>query len=76
LKKSDLALISDAVVVNRPEFLTYSVVSNSAPGVVIASVSNERLTLNGLSSGSATITVQATDQYGSSTTTSFTVNVV
>jgi peptidyl-prolyl cis-trans isomerase A (cyclophilin A) len=61
--------------VNRPDFLTYSVVSNSNPDAVKATIINERLTVTGVGSGSSTITVQATDQFGKSVQTSFTVTV-
>ena len=62
--------------VNRPDFLTYSVVSNSNPSVATASITNERLTVNAVGVGSAVITVQATDQFGKSVQTSFTVTVL
>jgi cyclophilin family peptidyl-prolyl cis-trans isomerase len=62
--------------VNRPDFLTYSVVSNSNPSVATASIVNERLTVTGLSIGTSVITVQATDQFGKSAQTSFTVTVL
>jgi peptidyl-prolyl cis-trans isomerase A (cyclophilin A) len=73
---SNYILIKDVAVVSRPEFLTYSVVSNSAPQVVSATVTNERLTLTGLSAGTATITVRATDVLGNTVDTAFTVNVI
>ena len=65
------------VVDSRPEMLTYSVVGNTNPALVTPAVNNERLTLNytpGLT-GSAVITVQATDTFGASVQTSFTVTV-
>lgn len=61
--------------VNRPDFLTYSVVSNSNPTVATAAIVNERLTVTGLTTGTTTITVQATDQFGKTVQTSFTVTV-
>jgi cyclophilin family peptidyl-prolyl cis-trans isomerase len=61
--------------VNRPDFLTYSVVSNNNPGVVSAMITNERLTLTGVGVGSATVTVQATDQFGHTAQTTIQVNV-
>jgi cyclophilin family peptidyl-prolyl cis-trans isomerase len=76
LKKSDVALIKDVAVVSRPEVLTYSIVSNSAPSVVAVTLVNERLFLTGVSIGTATITVRATDVFGNSATASFTVNVI
>jgi cyclophilin family peptidyl-prolyl cis-trans isomerase len=59
------------------ESLRYSVVSNSNPGLVSTNLQNEKLTLNytkGMT-GSAVITVKATDDFGASVTSSFTVNV-
>lgn len=73
LTPSDLALIKDVAVVNHNDALTYSIVSNSNPGSVIATISNERLTLTGVTTGTATITVQATDLFGNSVQTSFNV---
>jgi cyclophilin family peptidyl-prolyl cis-trans isomerase len=73
-------LIKDVTVTKRDEFLTYSVVSNTNPGLVTPSVgtsNNEMLTLQYTKgqTGTATITVRATDRYGASVTTSFTVTV-
>jgi cyclophilin family peptidyl-prolyl cis-trans isomerase len=59
------------------EFLTYSVVGNTNPGLVTTSVSNERLTLSYTTGmvGTATITVQATDRFGATVQSSFNVTV-
>jgi peptidyl-prolyl cis-trans isomerase A (cyclophilin A) len=75
LKPNQLASISNVLTVTRPEFLTYSVVSNSNPSVAAVFLANERLTVNGLSTGTTTITVQARDVLGGTATQSFTVTV-
>ncbi|MFL5341545.1 MAG: peptidylprolyl isomerase [Gemmataceae bacterium] len=68
-------VVSNGAVTSRPEFLTYSVVGNTNPTVVTASVVNERVTVQGLAAGTSTITVRATDQVGKFVDTSFTVTV-
>jgi cyclophilin family peptidyl-prolyl cis-trans isomerase len=70
-------LINNVQVVKQTEALTYSLVSNSNPALVTASLQNERLTLTYAANmtGTATITVQATDKAGASTSTSFTVTI-
>ncbi len=70
-------LVQNAVVDSRPEMLTYSVVGNTNPALVSPAINNERLTLNYTPNmtGSAVITVQATDTFGASVQTSFTVTV-
>jgi cyclophilin family peptidyl-prolyl cis-trans isomerase len=69
-------VILNSMTVNRPDFLTYSVVSNTNPSVVTATITNEQLTLTGVGVGSATVTVKATDQFGKSVQTTIQVNVV
>jgi cyclophilin family peptidyl-prolyl cis-trans isomerase len=70
-------VIQNAVVVSRPEMLTYSVVGNTNPSLVTTAVANERLTLTYApgQTGSSVITVQATDTFGATVQTSFTVTV-
>jgi cyclophilin family peptidyl-prolyl cis-trans isomerase len=70
-------LVQDAVVVNRNEALTYSVVNNTNAGLVTATITNNRLDLHytANATGTAVITVQATDRFGATTTTSFNVTV-
>ena len=53
--------------------LTFSLVSNSAPTRVAATVSGNSLTLRGLTANTATIVVQATDTDGNSVTDSLNV---
>jgi cyclophilin family peptidyl-prolyl cis-trans isomerase len=75
---SNYIAINNIQVTSQNEFLTYSVVSNSNPGLVSATLANEHLTLSYLANqtGTSTITVQATDQFGASAQTSFQVTVV
>src|SRR5207253_3007195 len=66
--------------VSRPEFLTYSIVSNSNAKLVTPTLGtgdNNRLTLAYAAgqTGTATITVKATDTFGAFVTDTFTVNV-
>jgi len=75
-------VVNDVTIDRRDEFLTYSVSVNvtSGPSNLVTVVqSNEFLTLkypNGQGvSGTATVTVTATDRFGASQTTSFTVTV-
>jgi cyclophilin family peptidyl-prolyl cis-trans isomerase len=70
-------LLQAATIVSRNEALTYSVVANSNPGLVTTSVTNNRLSLSYSASltGTATITVRATDQFGATVDTSFKVTV-
>ncbi len=74
---SDYALIKDVVVVRRDESLTYSVVSNNKPSLVTASVVNNRLSLayQPNQTGTANITIRATDQFGATKDATFTVVV-
>jgi peptidyl-prolyl cis-trans isomerase A (cyclophilin A) len=77
---SNYIMINNVTVDKRDEFLTYKVLSNSNPNLVTATLgtnANEYLTLQYAKgqSGSATITVQATDRFGASVTQTFTVNV-
>jgi cyclophilin family peptidyl-prolyl cis-trans isomerase len=70
-------LVQDVAIVKRPEALTYEVVSNTNPQLVVATITNNRLNLqNDVNlTGSATITIRATDQFGASVDTSFKVTV-
>jgi cyclophilin family peptidyl-prolyl cis-trans isomerase len=74
---ANFLVIQNVTVDSRPEFLTYSVIGNTNPGLVTAAVSNERLTLNYTmgQTGSAVITVRATDTFGATVQTSFNVTV-
>lgn len=69
--------ISSVDVVRRDEFLTYSVVGNTNPALVTTSVVNNRLTLSYAkeATGTASITVRATDRYGFYVDDTFEVSV-
>jgi peptidyl-prolyl cis-trans isomerase A (cyclophilin A) len=70
-------LVINSLSVQRTESLTYSVVGNTNPGLVTPTVKNERLSLayTPNQTGSAIITVRATDQFGAFVDSSFTVTV-
>jgi cyclophilin family peptidyl-prolyl cis-trans isomerase len=74
---SNYLLIHNVTIDQQSETLTYSVVSNSNPGLVSASITDERLTLTYTAAqvGNATIVVQATDRFGATVQQSFTVTV-
>ncbi|MCI0464570.1 MAG: peptidylprolyl isomerase [Gemmataceae bacterium] len=73
--RENYALANGLSVVRRTEELTYSVVSNSNPAAVTATVTRNRLTLTANQNGPAAITVRATDQSGSFVDLTFNVNV-
>ncbi len=73
-------LVKDIVIVNRDEFLTYSVVANTNPSLVTAAVNpNDNALLNLTyapnQTGTAVITVRATDRYGATVDDNFTIIV-
>jgi cyclophilin family peptidyl-prolyl cis-trans isomerase len=74
---SNYEVIRDVAVIQRTEALTYSVVGNTDKTLVTTTLQDEHLTLKYATgkTGSAIITVKATDEFGASVTTSFTVNV-
>jgi cyclophilin family peptidyl-prolyl cis-trans isomerase len=76
---NNLVFISSVNVVpgTQKEALTYTV-SSSNSSLVSATLTNEQLTLTNSTTqtGTATITVQATDQFGNTATTTFTVDVL
>jgi VCBS repeat-containing protein len=70
--------ITDISIVNRKEFLTYSLVGVNGGGntqVASASINNGYLTIDPLSAGTTTFTVMASDRYGATVTSTFTVTV-
>jgi cyclophilin family peptidyl-prolyl cis-trans isomerase len=73
---NDFSLISSVDVATRDDSLSYSA-SSSNTGLVTTSVNNERLSLTFApgATGSAVITVNATDQFGSTKTITFVVTV-
>ncbi len=68
-------VVNNAVVLSQNEQLTYSAAVTGTTGIVNVSVTNERLTITPVATGTTTITVTATDQYGSTTQQSFSVTV-
>ncbi len=76
-KVSNFIVINSVTVDSRPEVLTYKVVSNTNPGLVNTVLTNEQLTLNYApnQTGTATITVQATNQNGATATNTFSVTI-
>lgn len=74
--RDNYALVNNLTVVSRTEELTYAVVGNTNPGVVTATVGDNRVTLQaGNQGGTTTITVRATDRSGASVDTTFQVTV-
>jgi peptidyl-prolyl cis-trans isomerase A (cyclophilin A) len=73
--RANYAIIDTASVVRRTGMLTYAVVGNTNPGVVSTSVVHNRLTLQAGQSGTTTLTVRATNQFGGSVDTTFRVTV-
>ncbi len=74
---SNYLVINSITTDRRDEYLTYSVVNNTNPSLVSTSVTNENLTLvyGAGKTGSAAITVEATDRYGATVETTFNVTV-
>ncbi|MFO0865138.1 MAG: peptidylprolyl isomerase [Gemmataceae bacterium] len=74
---ANFVLVNDVVIIKQDEGMTYSVTSNSNTNLVTTTIDNNRLKLhyNAGQTGSATITVKATDKFGATTETSFTVRV-
>jgi cyclophilin family peptidyl-prolyl cis-trans isomerase len=70
-------LVKDVQIVSQTEALTYSVVSNSNPSLVTTAVKNNRLTLTYAAgaTGTSTITVRATDEFGATVDNTFHVSV-
>jgi cyclophilin family peptidyl-prolyl cis-trans isomerase len=70
-------LINSITLGHQDENLTYSVVGDTKSSLVTATLTNEFLKLNYVAgqTGSATITVRATDRYGATVDQSFTVTV-
>jgi len=74
---ANYAAITGATIVSQPEKLTYSIVSNSNTAAVTTAIVNNRLTVTKVTgqTGTATITVRATDKGGLTKDMTFTVNV-
>jgi cyclophilin family peptidyl-prolyl cis-trans isomerase len=72
---ANFALVNGVSIVSQTDHLTYSVVGNTNPAVLTATVTNERLSLQAGQTGTTTLTVQATNKEGHSVVTSFNVTV-
>jgi cyclophilin family peptidyl-prolyl cis-trans isomerase len=74
---SSYLIINNVQVLSRPDFLTYSVVGNTNPGLVTPTITNENLFLNYTQNltGAAVITIRATNAFGQFVDTSFNVKV-
>jgi peptidyl-prolyl cis-trans isomerase A (cyclophilin A) len=74
---ANYAGIVSASVIRQSDRLTFSVVSNSNPSLVTTSVSGNNVTLDYVDgqTGTATITIRATDLNGDFTEETFTVTV-
>ncbi len=77
LTANNLLIIKKVTVLSRPEALTYSIVSNTNANLVTATLTNERLNLSYTAnqSGTAIITVQATDKFGATVNETFKVTI-
>jgi cyclophilin family peptidyl-prolyl cis-trans isomerase len=73
--KANYAIINGVTITQQSEALTYSIVSNSAPTLATATITNNRLTVQGVASGQTTVTVRATDKAGAFVDTTVTVTV-
>jgi cyclophilin family peptidyl-prolyl cis-trans isomerase len=75
LTAANVVLLQDVKVIKRDEFLRYSIVSNTNTALVTPTITNNRINLvyaDGVS-GSATITVRATDRFGATVDTTIAV---
>jgi cyclophilin family peptidyl-prolyl cis-trans isomerase len=67
--------IKSVSIVRQTEQLTFTVDSNSTPGVATVSIVDGQLKVHGVSAGTTTVVVRATDLAGASATVTFTVTV-
>jgi cyclophilin family peptidyl-prolyl cis-trans isomerase len=76
-KLNNFIVINSVTVDSRPEVLSYQVIANTNPALVNTVLTNEQLTLNYAPNmtGTATITVQATNQNGATATNTFSVTI-
>jgi len=73
--RSNFALVSGVSITRQTDVLTYSVAGNTDATVATATVTDNRLTFQGLKAGTTTITVRATDHGGATVDTPVTVTV-
>ena len=74
---SNYLVINSVTTDRRDEFLTYSVVNNTNPNLVTTTLTAENLSLSYApgETGSSSVTIEATDRYGATVQTTFTVTV-
>jgi cyclophilin family peptidyl-prolyl cis-trans isomerase len=74
---NNYAAITGATVLQQSDQLTYSIVSNSSPGIVSATIVQGQLKLHptGTGTGTATVVVKATNQGGQTANVTFSVAV-
>jgi cyclophilin family peptidyl-prolyl cis-trans isomerase len=73
--RSNYAIINGVAITRQTEVLTYSIAGNTDKTVAKATVTDNRLTIQGLKAGTTTITVRATDRTGATVETPVTVTV-
>jgi cyclophilin family peptidyl-prolyl cis-trans isomerase/uncharacterized protein YegP (UPF0339 family) len=73
--RDNYAIINGISIVSQTEVLTYSIQNNSDPTVATATMTDNRLSIQGLQAGQTTLTIRATDQSGSFVDTTLTVTV-
>ena len=74
---ANYALITGVTIVRRTEELTWSVTANTNPTLVTPTIADNRLTVQAIAgqTGSATVTVRATDRVGNFVESNVTVSV-
>ncbi len=74
---SNYFMIKDVKILQRNETLTYAVVDNTNPGLVTATIKQNRLFLDFVdnATGTARITIRARDRFGATVTSSFNITV-
>jgi cyclophilin family peptidyl-prolyl cis-trans isomerase len=73
--EANFATINGATIVSQTEALTYTVVGNTNPAVATPTVTNNRLSSQGGTAGSTTLTIRATDKTGNTVQTTVVVTV-
>jgi cyclophilin family peptidyl-prolyl cis-trans isomerase len=73
--RSNFAIVNGVTITRQTESLTYSVQGNTDATVATATVTDNRLTVQGLKAGTTTLTIRATDRSGATVDTPVTVTV-
>jgi cyclophilin family peptidyl-prolyl cis-trans isomerase len=73
--RGNFAIVNGVTITRQTEALTYSVQGNTTPAVATATVTDNRVTFQGLTAGTTTITIRATDRSGATVETPVTVTV-